>query len=510
MGSQIGGTVGQWMEKVERLRMTTKATVEIAGEDSRASAGLMYAALTATCQGTALTIVRRAGEGQGWEAWRQLCIYYEPKSKQGRVVLLIEVLSYVFTGPGGLMEKLEGFDAKVTEYEKETEKKIEDDLKVGVVIKNMEKGSLKEHLLLHAERCTTYESFRAELDTIARAQRAAMMDTQPMDLSALKANGGGKGGQKGGFTGKCDNCGKICHKRADCWAAKGGGKGARDRAPTPRPPGKPYKPGQQQKQCHSCGMTNHLKADCRASEEKKKKWKEQQAKKGGGRQLRELADDDEPVEDHFGCLTLCQVAEGSLAALRSDASDRQLTFAVDSAACTTVCNKDHPAIRGYKLWQDAKAGREYGTAKRRGAKIVDEGKRVLQTKRVGGAMPSRIHMRQAEVASPLMAVCDMVDANHCVVFDSSGSFAFNKQTNEKIEFERKGKKWNLTVNLEAPKEANRVATQILAELKESKKQNDEPTVADQVLASVVGPLGPDNESRGESSFLWATRPTGRV
>ena len=103
-----------------------------------------------------------------------------------------------------------------------------------------------------------------------------------------------------------------------------------------------------------------------------------------------------------------------------------MTFKVDSAACRTVVNKEHKAVRGYSIHRDGKTGQQYGTAKRGGPKIEDEGLRVLQTKAVGGCMPQRIRTRCADVSGALMAVCDLADAGHRVVSDSNEAFALNK------------------------------------------------------------------------------------
>ena len=69
---------------------------------------------------------------------------------------LIELVSFDFT-TGRLLDRLEDFDMKVSEYERESKEEISDNMRNGIAIKGMkEKGSLREHLLLHSERCATY------------------------------------------------------------------------------------------------------------------------------------------------------------------------------------------------------------------------------------------------------------------------------------------------------------------------------------------------------------------
>ena len=67
-------------------------------------------------------------------------------------------------------------------------------------------------MLLHSERCQTYEEFRDEVDTIAKARQANMLTSTPMDIGAFS----GKKGAGKGFQGTCDNCGKEGHKKPEC------------------------------------------------------------------------------------------------------------------------------------------------------------------------------------------------------------------------------------------------------------------------------------------------------
>ena len=63
---------------------------------------------------------------------------YEPHSRQTTVMRLIELLSFDFAS-GRLLDKLEDFDMKVSEYEKESKEALSDNMRIGVVIKGMEK-----------------------------------------------------------------------------------------------------------------------------------------------------------------------------------------------------------------------------------------------------------------------------------------------------------------------------------------------------------------------------------
>ena len=154
---------------------------------------------------------------------------------------------------------------------------------------------------------------------------------------------------------------------------------------------------------------------------------------------------------------------------RTDQARRSLTFRVDTAACETVVPRKHEAVRGYIVHKDGKTGREYGTAKRNGPRVADEGLRILQTKQIGNEVPVRIRTRKADVGNPLLAVCSLVDNGHTVLFDSNQSYCLHKESGRKTFFQRRGRGWVFTVELEAPEKANKVMTSILAELKEKAK-----------------------------------------
>ena len=101
---------------------------------------------------------------------------------------------------------------------------ISDDLKVGIVLANLDDGLVREHLMLNAERLTTWLSFKMELEQITRLRSYSQGGLVAMDVDALTKNGGRKGpkGGKGNETRVCWKCGKPGHLAKDC---KAGGKG---------------------------------------------------------------------------------------------------------------------------------------------------------------------------------------------------------------------------------------------------------------------------------------------
>ena len=513
MGAMLQGQLGRWLDHVDSAR-DASALVSVLGEEARTSASLLHSALVATCQNAALTVVKRAGPSEGLEAWRNLLRKYEPRTKQTKVVRLLSVLSFSFKCHD-IVDALERFEEECGEYEKEAGKTIDDDIKIGTTIRGIDDGPLREHLLLHSERCTNFADFRAEVETIARARANASGGASPMDIGAFSSQA-----QGAKFEGNCRNCGKPGHKAKDCYGPGGGAA-----KPGGRPGGKTGAKGSGKKghqgnsgggksgassdrKCFQCGMTNHVAKDCRASDEKKKKWK---ASQQGGKNFRELAEDDSawpgqardlPSGGDMGQFDLCQLCGQDFCEVsesdRTDETDREIIFAVDSAACRSVVNKKHRALRGYRTWKDKFYGQTYGTAKAGLARIHDEGLRVAQTKSSGMDPPMRLNTRQADVRKPLMAVCDMVDHNHSVLFDSSGSYAINKKTGRKTTFTRTARGWDLRLVLEAPAKANEVMAGVLAELREKSASSEQTVELKFGEVSVEQPAA-------DAGFQWAAR-----
>ena len=119
-----------------------------------------------------------------------------------------------------------------------------------------------------------------------------------------------------------------------------------------------------------------------------------------------------------------------------------------------------------------------------------------------------------------MSVSDMVDHGHMVVFDTEGSFAVKKDSGRKTYFERIGKKRQLNLQLEAPDKANQVVAQVMAEMRETQRQ-DNQTMAEKVIDGILkmNRTGKQDSEFGQevrdqpnqkSGFWWAAQPSWRA
>ena len=98
-----------------------------------------------------------------------------------------------------LISGFETFDRLVSEYDRRNPNPLQDEVKIGVVLRNLVDGPLKQHLLMTLQDLDTYVKLRNEVVRVRHAQMAAAGNPQPMDISAaewaedLDALGKGKG-----------------------------------------------------------------------------------------------------------------------------------------------------------------------------------------------------------------------------------------------------------------------------------------------------------------------------
>ena len=254
-----------------------------------------------------------------------------------------------------------------------------DNIRLGVVLRNMPKGSLREHLILNADRFRTWTALRDEIASVARAQATAQARPASMDLDAMmrdlqshihalgkdKGKGGGKSSSSTAAVPPkdknlpktpCPICGKM-HWKKDCWynpdnkGSKGGDKGKPDAK------GK----GKGKGDCYKCGKPGHLAKDRR------------------NRNVKSFEDDANETPD-MGCLYLSSF-DGPIGNTESyyigetRSSTTRVDLGVDSCAAVTVVPKT--VCKDYPIQQDSKTGQQYTNVS--GKKIADWGQRTLIT-----------------------------------------------------------------------------------------------------------------------------------
>ena len=176
---------------------------------------------TSFTTGVAGKIVRNSGNNAGIEAWRRLSNEFDPMSATRRVHLL----GLVQTPPRcakveDLGGALEAWLSHKTQYEQLTDRngkqcEVGEDSLMAALLKLMP-ASLEETIMFQADQFDSFEAIFDKLATYAATKQSIQMTgkqsasgASDMDTSALGAT----------FAGKCNNCGKVGHKKADCRSA---------------------------------------------------------------------------------------------------------------------------------------------------------------------------------------------------------------------------------------------------------------------------------------------------
>ena len=103
---------------------TPRLNANLESEESALSTQ-MYYILVMTTAGAAFDKCQNAGVNEGFEAWRQSVMEWEPKLRTRYVGLLMNVLVYRFRD--GIPAKLAAFERTVHDYENQSTKTADDD-----------------------------------------------------------------------------------------------------------------------------------------------------------------------------------------------------------------------------------------------------------------------------------------------------------------------------------------------------------------------------------------------
>ena len=153
-----------------------------------------------------------------------------------------------FSIKGEIAARMVQFDRDIDRNKKTSGENFPNNIRTGVALRVLPDGLLKQHLVLKCARLTTWETLKAEIDNVRRAQAAASSTPQPMDLSAYgtqgldafqKGNPKSRQGQRQKRRKRPTSIfGKTGHWKRDCWhnkanrKPKGKGKDGKGKNPT--------------------------------------------------------------------------------------------------------------------------------------------------------------------------------------------------------------------------------------------------------------------------------------
>ena len=457
--SAVTRNAPDYMKHAE-LSDTPVLNATLSHEQAKFSSQLYYV-LVMTCKAQALDKVINAGQGEGLEAWKQLVAHHEPVTTTRHAGMLLELFS--FNLEGDTLSRLEAFERDIRRYTQSSGEEFWDNIRLGVVLRNLPKGSLREHLILNADRFKTWGSLRDEISNIVRAQATAQSRPSPMDMDSMVRDmqtqlnaitkGKGKGKDSGKSNGKgkeqlpktpCPLCNKPGHWKRDCWyntdnkggkgASKGAGKAGKAQSNAGAAKGDSRITGN----CWKCGKPGHRAQDCRSKTVNN---------------LDEQNDSNATGHD-MSCLYLSafeQHRPESYYIGDARSATQRIHFGVDSCAAASVTPKGFCAE--YPIHKDSQTGQLYTTAN--GKKIPDLGQRTLMIQDV--ATPKAIRSRVCDVVRPLLAVFDVCKTGHKVIldidFDEHGklqrdnSHIYHKATSSVTPLTLNNRTWDLSVDV---------------------------------------------------------------
>ena len=468
-----------------RAETTADDVMNVSFNDVERKASLqLYHLLIMTCQGSALNRVVNSGQSQGLKAWRSLTQFYDPNSKPRKVALLMELLSFSFEGD--LTSRIESYERELQRYHSLSGRDLDEDVKVGIVLKQLPPGSLKDHLVLNADKFDTWAKVREELEIVRRATMTSSSSV-PMDVDSLtkqlnalgyQVKGKGKGkkpgsGARDGVPKEvCHTCKKAGHKAEDCWynpdapphggkgggkvpgGGKGGGRGGCSVSAS--------RPGDKsQVKCWNCGNKGHTSREC-------KKPKKLHALEDGEPEAADAIGEPAQVSSlsaDIDSLWLCGLADCApncgLCAVEGS-KPTKFRASVDSGAAVTALPED--LAPDYPVVKDKDYGKSYYSAT--GEEVKDQGlKKILV--RQNGCIRG-LKGRKSKVKKVLIAAYDVCAAGHKVVFDldDEGSYAENKKTGERIKMDLRGRTWEWEFEIVPYDDTRQIVKELARETKE--------------------------------------------
>ena len=94
-----------------------------------------------------MNIVVNSGAGEGLLAWRRLVQRYASAAATRLANLLLNLMNWSFAGD--IHSRMELFDRELQRYETRAREAVSLNLHVGLVLNGLDKGPLRDHLLLN-------------------------------------------------------------------------------------------------------------------------------------------------------------------------------------------------------------------------------------------------------------------------------------------------------------------------------------------------------------------------
>ncbi len=368
-------------------------------------------------------------------------------------------------------------------------------------------NELAEHLILNSDRFETYNQIRDQVKEVLGVKKHFGPGSS-QDVAAIakgKGKGGGKGnkGKKGKsdavvsgelkikFEGICHHCGKQGHKKDDCWHNPNRPAAKAKATPKGTAGGK----GGGKQGCEYCGIKGHKKSECRkfkadqqaraahtgassssmddnASKKRRRdiaalemqlaqlRLNELNAIDGGAGasggtvvsalEIADLEQSPSPPSTSAPSpsLTSAPTSPSSPSAPEISAVDtvgEKVTIGIDSGAEITVWPPNLVPILTESSEESRRGTMYFGPGDVDRPSLANLGKRRYMLKIDGIERIMNTHV--VPVRKPLLAVCDLLDKGHDVHFTKEASYAVHRVTGERINFVRRGGKFEMDVEV---------------------------------------------------------------
>ncbi|CAK0856358.1 unnamed protein product [Prorocentrum cordatum] len=397
------------MRLAESADETSVQNDDFLEENMRQASQQLYYILLLLCRQHPLTTIVNAGENEGFQAWRKLVEYYEPNARSRIAGQLLNLLNFSFTGD--VEDRLALFERELLRYEQRSGEAITASMRIGIVLRQLEEGPLRQHLLLNATRLVEWQDCRREVTDIRRAQSAIAPVPVPMDLNAK---------HRGALASMEQTLARI---------------NASQSTSTTVP---------------SAASSISTAATARLSP----------AAAMSGTSSRQVAalylnDADEQVSYPFANLHSLIIHDPGPD--KADVVDSATGAALDLNMIHGNSDAEEVELNGIlRVGIDSCAAASGGQAisckTASGHYVNDEGEKILVGAMPGASQARAAKFRVADISKPLLSVAEMVDSGHRLVFDSEGgqdiSYAYHKTSGDVVKFCRRNKVYEMDMHVD--------------------------------------------------------------
>ena len=149
----------------QKVEISSDISNTFFGDDrERMNRGLkLYSVLSSYLKNRPLKVLRSVSGMNGFEVWRKLTAELEPSSRSRSLAMAQALVGFPAMSKGAsLMDYVLTFEKLISEYEKISGTKYDDNLKIGTLLKGIPQN-LKQHVMVDITDRATYDELRTKL-----------------------------------------------------------------------------------------------------------------------------------------------------------------------------------------------------------------------------------------------------------------------------------------------------------------------------------------------------------